>query len=216
MKHAPFIELPYDADHNAPKGADNSDQYSESLVRHFLKDYTKKSAKVFDPFLGFGTTAFVAEDMKRVPYGMEADGERYEWAAGQIEHWQHIINDDSAQIGDYDFPKMDFCLTSPPFMSINDRWNPLYGGDPKYAGYEAYLNRMEFIFKQVAKIMKRGAHVVVQVDNIDGRHFTPLVRDMGDCLAASFTPAAETIVKWTGRHAPRGYSHTHCLVFKKT
>lgn len=217
MTDPTFIELPFSSDYNAPRGVDNCDQYPQSLVRYILKRYTKKGETVFDPFLGFGTTAFVAEEMERVPYGIEADGERFEWAAGQIAHWQNIAHDDAANINQYDMPSMDFCITSPPYMPREDDWNPLYSGDPAYNGYDAYLERMEYIFAQVANVMKRGAHVIVHADNIHGAVYTPLVHDLHGVISKSLEPQAEIIVRWVGEmpQQHKDYTHTHCLVFKK-
>lgn len=214
ISHAPLIDLPFHGEFNAPKGVDNCDQYPESLPAYFIKEYTKKGHAVYDPFMGFGTTAFVAEKTGRIPYGTEADGERFEWAAGQLEHWQNIIHSDAAQAAKLGFPKMDFCITSPPYMPCHHKWNPLYGGDPKYAGYDTYLKRMGFIFGQIAKIMKRNAYIVVQADNLPGRRYTPLVHDLHTQLAKHFTPQGETIVRWTDPKPD--YPHTHCLIFKKT
>lgn len=209
-----FIELPFTRE-NPPPGQSNEDQYPESLPRYFLKNFTKKGDKIFDPFLGFGTTAFVAEELERIPYGIEADGERFEWAAGQSKHWNNIRHGDAADMLECGFPKMDFAITSPPYMPAHHKWNPLYGGDPKYAGYETYLERMSFIFSQLAQLMKRGALVVVQADNLQAERkpYTPLVRDLSTAISKSLRPEAEIIVKWT--NAPDGYPLTHCLLFKK-
>ncbi|MGB0719419.1 MAG: hypothetical protein ACPGRX_03045, partial [Bdellovibrionales bacterium] len=57
-------------------------------------------------------------------------------------------------------------ITSPPYMPVHHSWNPLYGGDPAHAGYDRYLSRMAEIFKNLSAIMKRGALVVVQADNL--------------------------------------------------
>jgi hypothetical protein len=168
---------------------------------------------VFDPFAGQGTTLFVAEALQRIPYGMEADSARYEWAAGQLQHWTHLRHGDAGGMARQGFPKMDFVITSPPFMMKAHRWNPLYAGNPHYAGYDRYLKRMRQIFKATAGIMKRNAHMVVQVDNLPGRTFTPLVRDMGIVAAASFRQESEIIVAWDGGRPD--YRHTHCLLFRK-
>ncbi|MCD8519870.1 MAG: site-specific DNA-methyltransferase [Alphaproteobacteria bacterium] len=137
-----YIEVPFTADEGRVYPEEAEDRYPESLVRAFVNEFTKPGDKVFDPFLGFGTTAFVAEDMGRIPYGIEADGERYEWAAAQLEHWMNILHADSVDIGSFKLPRMDFCMTSPPYMPAHHKWNPLYGGDPAYAGYDTYLARM--------------------------------------------------------------------------
>ncbi len=213
MTFPAFIELPFDIERPGPAGVEWSDKYPESLVRYFLKTHTQKKDRVFDPFLGFGTTAFVAEELGRIPYGIEADRDRFEWAAGQLDHWQNVTHGDAADIATLGVPKMDFCITSPPYMPCHHKWNPLFGGDPKQAGYDAYLKRLGFIFKQVAGVMKRQALVVVQADNLQGRRYTPLVRDFSNAISTALRPEAEIIVRWT--NGQPDYPHTHCLVFKK-
>ena len=208
-----LITLPYEQDFAPPAKEDNSDQYPSSLPRYFIENYTKKKQKVFDPFIGFGTTAFVAEDLGRVPYGVEADGERFEWAAGQLEHWQNITNGDAADIVDFDLPKMDLCVTSPPYMMWHDSWNPLYAGDLEHEGYDEYLLRMKDIFRGVRSVMKKNAYVVVHVDNIKHKKgYTPLVRDMSTAISHTLRPAADVVIQWEG--APKGNTLTHCLIFK--
>jgi len=216
MPYPDSIDLPFHMGPNTPHYMDNCDQYPESLVRYFIENYTRLGARIIDPFIGFGTTAFVAEEMERIPYGIEADRERFEWGAGQIEHWQNIKHDDAANITAHNFPLMDFCITSPPYMVRDDDWNPLYSGDPQYDGYECYLQRLEYIFAQLAKVMKKGALVIVQSDNIDEGIHTPLVRDFNHHISKSLAPQAEIIVRWTGEKPEyhKDYEHTHCLVFQ--
>lgn len=213
MKHKNLITLPWKIEAAPPPFGSDEDKYPESLVRYFLKKYTKTGDKIFDPFMGLGTTAFVAEEMGRVPYGIESDPQRHEWSAGQLENWQNLICGDSGKLNTYGFPKMDFSITSPPYMPIHHKWNPLYGGDPAKAGYPTYLKRMTHIFKQLRSIMKKNSMLVVQVDNIEGRQYTPLVRDISLAVSKSFRPEAEIIVTW--ENPKPHYTHTHALIFKK-
>lgn len=212
MRIEPFISIPFILERAAPPFEDNSIKYPESLVRYFLNAFTKPGDRVFDPFYGLGTTLFVAEEMKRIPYGIEADRNKFEWSAGQLEHWQNVIHDDSGHINKFGLPKMDFCMTSPPYMPKNHKWNPLYAGDPKYAGYDIYLRRMKHIFKQIKPIMKKNAPLIVQADNLRGKVFTPLVRDITNAVEASFRLEDEIIVQW--ENPKPDYTHTHCLAFK--
>jgi len=208
-----IITLPFVQDYAPPDGDDNSDQYPSSLPRYFIENYTKKKQRVFDPFMGFGTTAFVAEELGRIPFGVEADGERFEWGAGQLEHWQNIVSGDAADIVDFDLPKMDLCVTSPPFMMWHEEWNPLYGGDEEFAGYDVYLLRLKEIFRAIRFVMKKNALVVVHADNIPHKKgFTPLVRDMSNAISSVFRPAGDVIIQW--EDAPDEHTLTHCLIFK--
>ncbi len=207
-----FITLPYKLERAAPRFETNEIKTPESLPRYFIKEMTKPGDKVFDPFVGLGTTMFVTEELKRVPYGIEADPRRHEWVAGQMEHWMNVLCTDSARAASIGLPKMDFSLTAPPFMAINHKWNPLFAGDPAKDGYDVYLKRMQHIYKQVAKVMKRNAPIVVQVDNIPGRTFTPLIRDLNNALSKVLKLENEVTVAWQGGRDD--YRHTHCLVFR--
>lgn len=213
MTHPSFITLPYTLERDPPPFEGNDIKYPEALVRHFLTAFTNKDDKVFDPFAGLGTTLFVAEEMGRKAYGIEADPLKQQWVAGQLDQWANLIYEDSFHVAKLGLPKMDFCMTSPPFMPNHHSWNPLFGGDPAKSGYPAYLRRMASIFANMQSIMKKGSKVVVQVDNIPGRSYTPLVRDLSLAISKSFKPEGETIVAW--QDAPERYSHTHCLIFKK-
>ena len=131
-----FITLPYALERAAPPFEGNDIKYPEALVRYFLKEFTSPGDRVFDPFTGLGTTLFVAEEMRRIPFGVEHDARRHQWVAGQLTHWANLVLGDSAKLCSYGFPKMDFAMTSPPFMPRHHRWNPLVAGNPANAGYD--------------------------------------------------------------------------------
>ena len=101
-------------------------------------------------------------------------------------------------------------MTSPPWMPKHEDWNPLYGGDPQYAGYDAYLARMAEIFAAVRGIMKDGAIVMVHVSDLDApQGFTPLVRDMNTVVSRSFSFVSDIAVAWDSDE-----QGTHCLMFR--
>ena len=209
-----YIELAYAHERDAPPFEGNDIKSPESLSRWVIESHTKKGGKVFDPFAGLGTNMFVAEEMERTPYGIEADAQRFEWVAGQMEHWMNMICDDAGKMARYDLPKMDLVTTCPPFMQAHDTWNPLYGGNSKYDGYDKYLRRMKFIFSKLPAIMRKNTLLIVQVDNIQSkRGFTPLGHDMTHLLKRDFIQTGETIVKWT--NAKPDYPFTTLLHFKK-
>lgn len=207
--------LPWKLERDPPPFEGNDIKFPESLARYVIEKYTKSGAKVFDPFAGLGTTLFVAEELGRIPFGTEADLHKYEWVAGQLEHWMNHRHDDAALCSYYDFPKMDLVLTSPPFMHKDHQWNPLYGGDPQKAGYNRYLKRMGIIFKNVSELMKKNSKAVIQIDNVKhGKVFTPLIRDVSQRIETSLTPVDEIKVRW--KNPKSGYPFTTLLVFKKT
>ncbi len=207
-----LLELPFTLERTAPPFEGNDIKYPESLPRHFIAQCTRRGARVFDPFAGLGTTLFVAEELGRKAYGVEADPRRHEWVAGQLDNWMGVVCADSARVARLGFPKMDFCMTSPPFMPVTDTYNPLCGGNPAQAGYAAYLKRLALIFRHLTGVMKKGAPLVVHVDNIAGRRFTPLVRDMGAAVAHSWRQTDEVVVRWQEKSQGQA-RHTHALVF---
>jgi tRNA G10 N-methylase Trm11 len=213
MKHDTFITLPWKLEREPPRFEADDIKYPESLVRHFLKKYTKTGDRVFDPFTGLGTTLFVTEEMGRLPYGIECDDRRHGWVAGQLKNGHHLIHGDAARMNKFRFPVIDFAMTSPPYMPNHHKWNPLFAGDPAHAGYDAYLRRLTFIFKQLSRLMKRNAVAIVQVDNLEGRRYTPLVRDIGNAVSKALQADGETIVAWSNRRG-REPRHTHCLIFR--
>jgi len=209
-----MITLPYKLERTAPPFEGNDIKSPESLSRFVMKQNTKKNDKVFDPFAGLGTNMFIAEEMGRIPFGIEADGQRYEWVAGQLTNWTHMICDDAAKLHKYDLPKMDLITTCPPFMEAHDKWNPLYGGDPKYDGYDTYLRRLKFIFSKLPIIMKKNTPLIIQVNNIETKKgFTPLIHDITHILKRDFIQTDETIVTW--KNAKADYPFTTLLKFRK-
>lgn len=211
---AQIITLRWEFERDPPPFEGNDIKFPEGLVRHILKEFSKKGDMVFDPFAGLGTTMFVAEEMGRIPFGIEAEERKYEWVAGQLENWTHLIHDDAADMHKYDLPKMDLVLTSPPFMPRHHKWNPLFGGNPKKAGYDIYLKRMQQIFSKVKGLMKSNSRLVIQVDNLlHGKNFTPLVHDIANVLARDFTQVDEVLIKWD--NPKPDYPFTQYLVFKK-
>ncbi|EJC82318.1 DNA modification methylase [Rhizobium leguminosarum bv. trifolii WSM2297] len=162
-------------------------RFPGDLVSALLDRFTKSGDAVFDPFVGLGTTFFVCEQRGRIPYGTEADRQRYEWVKQRITTKHHLVCGDSAELAAFDFPEMDFCITSPPYMPHWHKWNPLYNGDPEYDGYGVYLKRMQEIYGQICKRMKANAYLVVQADNLTNEQFSPLVWDLGRALSEVMT-----------------------------
>ena len=59
--------------------------------------------------------------------------------------------------------------------------------------------------------MKRAGRIVVQADNLPGRSYTPLVRDLSTTISGVLRLEAEIVVAWDG--GKKDYRHTYCLVF---
>ena len=129
---------------------DDDVRYPESLVKHFLEQYTQKGDVVLDPFAGYGTTLFAAERMGRVPFGVEIDQDRVNFVRSKLSNSESIIHGDSRLLADITLPKIDFSITSPPYMTKgNHPENPLTGYKTIGKGYQAYLRDIRSIYKQL-------------------------------------------------------------------
>lgn len=117
MDHDKFIALPWKLERDAPPFEGNDIKFPEGFARHIVKKYSKAQDVVFDPFAGLGTSLFVAEELNRVPYGIEAEEQKHQWVAGQLENWTYLVCDDAARLEKYKFPKADLVLTSPPLYA---------------------------------------------------------------------------------------------------
>jgi len=124
-------------------------RFPESLVEHFLEQYTHRGDIVFDPFAGFGTTLFVAERMGRVPYGVEIDQDRVNFVRSKLANTENIIHGDVRLLTGIELPEIDFSITSPPYMTKDNHPEfPFAGYKITGDGYEEYLNDIRSIYQQ--------------------------------------------------------------------
>lgn len=214
----PFSELitcSYSCKRSLPAFQNGDDiTFPDTLVSALLERFTKTGDKVLDPFVGLGTTFFVCEDKQRIPFGIESDRRRYEWVKARVISKANLFLGDSGDILSFDFPEMDFSITSPPYMPSCDQWNPLYDGDPAFDGYDRYLSRIKEIYIAVCKVMKEGAFLILQADNLTHReNFSPLVWDLGKALSQVMSLEGEIIVRWLDDEKANK-QFTQCLVFK--
>jgi len=110
----------------------------------------------------------------------------------------------------FDFPQMDLCVTSPPWMHAHERWNPLSGEEN---GYDAYLDDTVRIFQAVKHVMKPGASIVIHLSDLShAEGSTPLVQNMVQALSPIIV--LDEVMDVTINEAPEGASSCSCLVFK--
>jgi DNA modification methylase len=196
-----------------PVFQDDDVRYPESLVEHFLEEYTHVGDVIFDPFAGFGTTLLVAERMGRIPLGVEIEQNRVNFVRSKLSNSENIIHGDSRVLATIDLPAIDFSITSPPYMTKNNHpENPFTGYKAKGKGYKAYLRDIHSIYEQLRKHMKPTGMVVVEVSNlkVDGQ-VTTLAWDIGQEISQVLHFNGEVIVCWD--KYGYGYDHSYCLVF---
>jgi DNA modification methylase len=216
------ISLPKKQKRSLPEEFKNDDnRFSESLVEHFLDEYTKKGDKVLDIFAGLGTTLFVAEEMGRIPFGIEYDERRYNYIRSNLKNKENIIKGDALKLLDYNLPKCDFFLTSPPYMTKESNQNP-FTAYTTQGNYEHYLEDYEKIFNQVKMIMKSNSKIVVEVVNIKFKEeVTTLAWDIAKEISKVLHFEGEVIIRWeysdsetTNGTYGYGYDHSYCMIFR--
>ena len=116
-----YIHLTMSQNHCLPDVFQGDDvRYPESLVEFFLEQFTQKGYVVFDPFAGYGTTLLVAERMGRVPFGVEINQDRVNFARSKLSNPENLIRGDARVLANIDLPEIDFSIASPPYMSRDD------------------------------------------------------------------------------------------------
>ena len=226
--------------------------FPETLVQGFIRFFTKPEMWVLDPFLGTGSTLLAAKAEDRNAVGVEINQRYVSMAKKRLAETpggratkQILLKGDSSRLGELfqerSFPKMDFCITSPPYWnqlkraSMRQReraekgWDTSYSKNRKDIGniddYRKFLDAQKRIFHEVHEVVKTGGYLVVVTNNVffQGRLF-PLAFDTLTSLGQEWVPKDEKI--WLHddkRLLPLGVynawvgnrSHHYCLIFRK-
>ena len=199
--------------------------HGDFLPKLFIDHFTKPGDTVFDPFAGFGTTLLIAEHMGRIPFGIEIDKERYEFAHSKLNTKENIIHGDSRKLDEFPLPSIDFVFTSPIFMLRNETKNPLAAWKED-GTYQEYLDQLQDIFRKLREFLNSEARVVVEVFNYtatDERPQTLLAWDIANAISEVLRFDKEIIACWHGVNEDGssevrkefGYDYHYCLVFVK-
>lgn len=228
--------------------------FPETLVEEFIKFFTKKYQWVLDPFLGTGSTLVAAQKCMRNGIGVEIYPEYAEIARrrlsqkkllGHEEIQEVVIVGDSRNItrifNEYDLPKVDFCITSPPYWNQLKRNNirqkergekgldTYYGEREEDIGniddYKQFISQQKKIFEAVYDVMKDFGYLVIITNNVffNGRLY-PLAFDTLLSLSEKWVPKDEKIWLQDDKTLlPLGIynawvgnrCHQYCLIFRK-
>ena len=197
-------------------------RFSFDFAEYFIERYSSVRDMVFDPFAGFGTTLIAAERTNRCGFGMEFDKERVAYIKTQIQNKKNILCGDSLKLSSYHFPLIDFSLTSPPYMTINDHDEyPFAGYKVTGKGYSQYLKDIQQVYRQMKDFMKPDAYVAIEISNIRKNGvFTPLAWDVATTLSEILHFEKEIILCWNNQDEVQDhtygfeYDHSYCFVFK--
>ena len=187
-------------------------RFPDSLVEHFLQQFTQPGNHVLDPFAGYGTTMIVAERMGRVPFGIELTEAKVDYVRSQLQWPGNLIHGDARQLGSYDLPPIDFVITSPPYMHKDDPEDPFTDYQEQNRGYRAYLHDIRIVFGQLRRVMRPAGTVVIEVSNLkQGGRVTTLAWDIADQVSQVLHFDGEVVVCWD--QYGFGYDHSYCLVY---
>lgn len=109
-------------------------------IEKLISFFTKREMRVLDPFLGSGTTAIAAFNLKRFSLGMDLSEEYKELALERFENkgmtdvdYQYIIGDSTKELTKFD--KVDYIVTSPPYHNILKNKSKGIRNDNSHKGY---------------------------------------------------------------------------------
>ncbi|MHA1213101.1 MAG: DNA methyltransferase [Candidatus Heimdallarchaeota archaeon] len=200
----------------------NDNRFPENLVKLFLENYTKPGDKVIDIFAGLGTALIVAEEMGRIPFGIELDKERFEYIQQQLSNKDNVYNINSKQLDELKLPEMDFAFSSPTYMNSFEDENPLTDFTEK-GNYQDYLKFLKAIYVKLKSVMKNDSYIIIEVSNLKNNDIiTTLAWDIGKTISEILSFQGEIIVNWESTDKDEtegsygyGYDHSYCLVFQK-
>jgi DNA modification methylase len=244
--------------HNPPrrkKGAlVHPAKYPETMAQEFIEFFTKQGESVLDPMAGTGSTLIAALRAGRNSYGIELNPKYAEIAqkiiieermtlGPSIENLQsNIINGDASNAVSYQFPIIDYVLTSPPYWDMlhakggdsqkkrraTNELDMVYSDDPNDMGnvhdYDEFVGKLVDIYKGLQPILREKAYLTVIVKNVKkGGKVYPLAWDIARELGKTYTLKDEKI--WLQDNqplAPYGMGsawvsntfHHYCLQFR--
>jgi hypothetical protein len=176
------------------------------LARLAVAEYSAPGDWILDPFCGFGTTLVAAQQLGRQAIGFEKEVDRGHFAARRVQPPNRVIIDDARQAPGYRLPRFSLLLTSPPYTSLRG-WDD--------AGFASYQNDLRLIFTTLARSLRPGARVVVEMCNVrEGASVKMVAWDAARILADIFTFDGEVVRCNTGNEpAGPGFDHSYLLVF---
>src|SRR3989344_8306509 len=154
MEASSWFVMPYNPKKLNDTGK-NQISFPMGFAEKLILSHTKKGYTIFDPFAGYGTTLFAAQKHGRVGIGIEYDKKRYNYIKAKLRKPNQIIHGNSLNLDSLKLPKMDFLLTSPPYMRYFDKENPLANYTIN-GNYKNYLSGIGEVFSNIKKLMRKN------------------------------------------------------------
>jgi DNA modification methylase len=199
-----------------PEGTADDIHFTEALAASVIGYASRPGDLVLDPFAGYGTTVMVAERMGRRAIGIELVPEHVEVARRRSTGAAKLIHGDARELSRLVDEAVDLTLTSPPYMAGRGHpENPLAGYATDDGDYAVYLAELGSIFGQVAKLLRPGGRLVVNVANVvatDGS-VTPLASDVAGVVDEHVPLLGVTTLQWD--EPPAGLDGDYLLWFAR-
>lgn len=217
--------------------------FSPTMISSFINFFTKKGAKVLDPFAGIGSTLEACKRTNRIGYATELNPKYFELIRKRLpEFADNIFNIDASKISELGFPKIDFCISSPPYWDILNRSTKDFEKnrrtkdfDVNYsesdqdlgniADYDLFLKKLSEVYLNIYDVMNDKAYIVIIIKNVKkGGRMYPLAWDLARNLSEKYVLKDEKIwIQDKVGLAPYGYPfswasniiHHYCLVLRK-
>lgn len=226
-----------------PKIEEHPATFSPTMISTFINFFTKEGDSVIDPFCGIGTTLEACKRTGRVGYGVELNKKYYKLCLKRTPEFKdNIFHHDSCKINEIKLPKIDFCITSPPYWNILNRSTHTFKTertkknlDINYSNftddlgnikqYDVFLEKLSKVFFDLNKILKKNAYIVIIVKNLkkSGKLY-PLAWDIANILREKYELKDEKIwIQDKASLAPFGYPfswasnilHHYCIILRK-
>lgn len=216
--------------------------FSPSMISIDIRFFTKRKDVVLDPFVGIGSTLAACIRTGRKGIGIDINKKFAEITKRRIENDsnQKIIVGDAWEIEKYKLPKINYCITSPPYFEMLKKIDVtqkkrIAAGLPADYGnatvlakdVDSYVNNLVKLFSKIHKLMAKDSYATVILQNF--REKNKMVP-----LAWKFAQAMDETGKWDFKGEriwcqghktmhPFGYPsdwvsnvhHHYCLIFKK-
>ncbi len=207
--------------------------------------YTKKNEIVFDPFLGSGTTAYEAENLKRNFIGVEIQKKLIDYVSENIEpkkNFSELVTGDSTKVETFEKVKeslkehkkknVQLAILHPPYGDII-KFSDLKDDLSNAKSLEDFLERFAEVLKNTIGILENNRYLAIVIgDKYSAGQWTPLgFYCMHEAQKLGLTLKSVVVKNMAGNRAKQNkegiwryralssdyyiFKHEYILIFKK-
>ncbi len=215
------------------------------IPHQLISRYTKKDEVVFDPFVGSGTTAYEAENLRRNFIGIDIQKKLIDYVGKNIEskgNFSTLITGDSMQEKTFDKVKdilkingkksVQFAILHPPYADII-KFSKFKNDLSNAKSLKEFLEKFSLVLKNTIKILEKNRYlIVVMGDKYTAGQWVPLgFYCMNEAQKLGLTLKSIIIKNIAGNRAKQNkegiwryralssdyyiFKHEYILVFKK-